>query len=152
MTNLATRTSLWTRNQSDTRWSVLAIIIRKLRNNRKQEDVTASDVPNSYFTTIDDISYSENYREYRYRLYRYVGGSLLIRDDYVKDVTKFKGDLSECPVDIYESVETGIEVNRDRLVHQLVENWGEGRFNVFKIGGNPPRESIFENQFIKKIS
>jgi len=85
-------------------------------------------------------------------LYRYTGGSLPISDSYVKDVTKFKGSLSDCPVDIYEAVEEGVEVNKERLVHQLVERWGEGRFNVFKLGGNPPRESIFENHFIKTVS
>jgi len=93
-----------------------------------------------------------DYSQHRYRLYRYPGGSLPIEDDYVKDVTKFKGDLSECPVDIYESTGEGLEVNRERLVHQLVEKWGEGRFNVYKFGGKPAYESIFENHFIKTIS
>ena len=127
-------------------------MIRKLRNNRKQKDLQVSDIPRSAFTGIETMSYRDpNHRNHRYRLFRYPSGATPVDDDYVKDVTKFKGDISDCPVDIYESTKNGVQINTERLVHQLVDLYGEGRINVFKLGGNPPRESIFENQFIKII-
>lgn len=43
-------------------------------------------------------------------------------------------------------------VDKERLVHQLLQEYGEGRINVYRFGGTPPYESVFERRFIEVVS
>lgn len=128
------------------------MIIRKLRDNKKQKDVTVGDVPKSKFSSIEKVVYQdESYRRHRYKLYSYPVGTKLVDGDYVKDVNKFKGSFSDAPIQVYSREGSEIVVDRSYLVHQLAGLYGEGRLNVYKFGGQPPYESIFERKFIEVI-
>ena len=131
----------------------ISLIIRKLRNGKKQKDVTVDDVPRGRFDSIREIEYNDDkHRKHRYRLYEYLPGTTLVDSKYVKDATKFKGRVEESPVEIYSKEGDQTVVDLDRLVHQLVQEFGEGRINVFSIGGTPPYESIFQRRFVEVIS
>jgi len=129
------------------------LIIKKLRDNKKQKAVTVDDVPKGRFDSVTEVSFiDEKYRKHRYRLYEYLPSTTLVESDYVKDVTKFNGPIEDSPVDIYSQEDGETVVDLDRLVHQVVQEFGEGRINVYKIGGTPSYESVFQRRFIEEIS
>jgi hypothetical protein len=129
------------------------LIIRKLRDNRAQEDVRYDDLPEKLVkrTTTVDYTDDSSFQNHRYKVAEYEAGTEPVQGKYIKDVTKYKGSVDEAPIQIY-SVENGEPViDEERLIHEIYQEYGEGRVNVYKFGGNPPIESIFENKFIKKV-
>lgn len=130
----------------------ISLEIRKFRDNKKNEDVTVDDVQKSSFNSIEEVSYTdEKYRRHRYRIYRYPQGSKPVKGRYKGFVTKYTGAFEEAPVNAFGSEDGEIVVDKGQLVHQLVEEYGEGQFYVYRFGGNPNQETLFK-AFVEVIS
>jgi len=130
----------------------ISLEIRKFRDNKKGEDVTVEDVSKSSFNSIEEIAYTDgSYRRHRYKVYGYPRGSKPVQGRYKGFSTKYTGSFEEAPVDAFGREDGEIVVNKDELVHQLVQEYGEGQFYVYKFGGNPEQETLFKG-FVEVIS
>jgi hypothetical protein len=130
----------------------ISLEIRKFRDNKKDEAVTVDDVPKSRFNGIEEVEYTdERYRRHRYRVYRYPQGSKPVKGQYKGFVTKYTGSFEEAPVNAFAREDGEIVVDEGQLVHQLVEEYGEGQFYVYRFGGNPNQETLFK-AFVEVIS
>jgi len=130
----------------------ISLEIRKFRDNKKGEDVTVEDVSKSSFNSIETVEYTdERYRRHRYKVYGYSQGSKPVEGRYKGFSTKYTGSFEEAPVNAFGREDGEIVVNKEELVHQLVQEYGEGQFYVYKFGGNPEQETLFKG-FVEAVS
>lgn len=129
------------------------LLIKKLRDNKKQKDITVEDAPKSRFSGVEEVSYrDDSYRCHSYRLYSYPKNTELVSGQYKRYVTKYKGSREDAPIDLFAREGDEVVVERDRLVHQLVQLYGEGAFYVYKFGGTPHYNTFLKRTFIEVVS
>lgn len=126
----------------------MSLRIQQLYDYEKDRPVRFNDVKESKF----DNSYVVEYESRKYRVYEYTPPKELVPGMYIKDKNHFNDDFEDAPITVLVNKGEGTEVDEGFLADQLYRLYGEGRFQVWKQGGNPPQERYFKNKFIKKVS
>jgi len=122
-----------------------------LRDNGEDRDVTVDDASKGKFNDIKEVTHTDSsYRKHRYRIYRYPDGEKPVTGQHKGYVVKYSGSLQKAPVSAFGRENGEIVVDLDTLVHQLVQEYGEGQFYVYKFGGNPEQETVFKG-FVEVI-
>lgn len=97
-----------------------------------------------------DDSYEVRYEGNTYVIYSYNPPKELVRGKYIKDRNLYRDGFDEAPITVFVNKGGDRVVDEGFIAHQLFEEYGEGRYQVWKQGGNPPQERYFKNKFIVK--
>ena len=124
----------------------MSLRIQQLYDFEEDKPVRFEDVDVSKF----DESYVVDYNGSKYRVYSYNPPKELVKGRDIKEKNHFNGEYDDAPIDVLVNDEGDVSVNEGFITHQLYKNYGEGRFQVWKQGGNPPQERYFKNKFIVK--
>jgi hypothetical protein len=62
--------------------------------------------------------------------------------------TMYNGSFKDAPIELFNNDQGSLVVDEMDLANELFEEYGEGVYSVYKFGGNPPKESYFENKVI----
>lgn len=120
----------------------MSLIIRKMVLRKKNRRAKYRDFPKESLNYASEGS--------NFELYTYKPSSNPIDKDLTRKVDLYNGSIEDAPIDIYQKEDESIVYNQQNVAEQLYEEYGPGRFNVFIFGGNPPRESVFENTVIRE--
>lgn len=126
---------------------LMTLIIRKLKYKKDYSDVRMIDTNKDNFKQITDF----NYKGVNYRLAEYEKYSNPVKSRRLTYVTKFKGSVEDLPFKLFDYNDGEKVVNEKKLSARLANAYGPGQYNVFKFGGNPPKEDYFKNRFIEKL-
>lgn len=132
-------------------------MIRQLFDNRNGEVLTIDDIPENRPRPelVDDISHNDQFNSnyHEFELYRHQKGEQPFQSDYVKQRTRMKAktDRTDPPFRLYLWQGDKRILDRSKVVYELWRRYGEGCFNVYWIGGNPPMEQILQRTWIKKV-
>lgn len=120
----------------------MVLIIRQLTLKENWRPAKYDDFPKSslnYETETEDLE-----------LYRYEPKSYPLSKRKIVQTRKYRGSIENAPIEVFKSTDSGAVKDQKFIAKQLYEEYGPGRFNVFIFGGNPPRESVFENTVIRE--
>lgn len=125
----------------------MALIIRKLKHKEDYSSVTLDEADRRRISDVEVVEENGS----KYRVASYDVYSRPVDSHRLTYVEKYNGGIEESPVTVFTNRGGQLVVNKNKLAVDLQRKWGDGQYSVFKFGGNPPKESYFENRFIEKI-
>lgn len=126
----------------------MSLRIQQLYDYGKDRPVKFKDVDSSKF----EKEYTVNHDGSVFKVYSYNPPKELVKGKYIKDKNHFNGDYEDAPIDILVNEGGDVVEDEAHIVNELYNEYGEGRFQVWKQGGRPPQQRHFKNKFIVKES
>jgi hypothetical protein len=125
----------------------MALIIRKLKYKENDSAVRMIDTEKENFEDVSDFEFEGR----NYRIAKYETRSNPVKSHRLTYETVYKGSIEDSPVQIFDYEDGKVFVDQEKVSARLADKYGPGQYNVFKFGGNPPKEDYFKNRFIEKI-
>lgn len=118
----------------------MSLIVRQLKKKSDYSPVSYNDFPRESLELEDSFENLE--------LYTYTPGSNPIPKNQVYSEDVYNDSINDAPIDVFFNKDGDLNKDSREIARQIFDTYGEGRYNVFIFGGNPPREPVFDKPIV----